>query len=150
MPPNITFSCSYDDGHSEWITERAEEYERLEGLQLVHAFQRSASESQLYQVVIFLVRHTPGSACPQQRGLNEVERVEFYPGSAWGDRVFVCKNTGGSIGMVLDTFGSFLMTARLRFKDDGRAPEILHRYIDFHQAQTPPKPSELVFFPEYL
>ena len=146
----VFFSSSTDPEHREWVGARSDEYRRLSEHSLSHSYRTSPAEGQLYDVSVFLVRHVRGTARPQQDAFEEIERVEFFPGSAWGECVFVSENTGGPIGFSLSTYGSFLVTARIHFRGASRLPEITHRYIDFSNSEGSPAPSSLKFFKSWF
>ena len=117
-----------------WTAARTSEYDRTDRLFLVHVYEPSTRPGQKYDITIFLIRHIPGRDKSNQRdGFSDVEKLELYFGPSWNDAVFTASNNGGLIGVRTSAWGSFLAVGRVTFKN-GRAPLILHRYIDFEMA----------------
>jgi hypothetical protein len=117
-----------------WTAARTSEYDRTNRLFLVHVYEPSTRPGQKYDITIFLIRHIPGREKSNQRdGFSEVEKLELYFGPSWNDGIFTASNNGGLIGVRTSAWGSFLAVGRVTFKT-GRAPLILHRYIDFEMA----------------
>ncbi len=120
----------------DWTNSRKEIYARTSNIVLTHEYQRSKSVGQEFDVFIYLVRHTRDSVHPPSGGLNEVDFVEFYFGSAWDKRVFRVANTGSKpIGLRTQAYGTFLALCRVHFKGE-RQPEVIYRYIDFEMARN--------------
>jgi len=116
-----------------WVSEREEEYVRTHNLELVHIYKPSARSGQRFDISIYLMRHNQGREENQTTGFAEIEQAEFFFGSSWGNRVFTAANDGGVIGINTSAWGTFLATCRVVF-NDGSAPVVMHRYIDFEMA----------------
>jgi hypothetical protein len=119
----------------DWTRAREEEYERTHRLALVHIYKPSTRRNQKYDISIYLMRHHSGQGDNQTVGFTEIERAEFFFGSSWGNRIFTSSNDGGVIGVNTSAWGTFLATCRVAF-NDGSAPIVLHRYIDFEMAPS--------------
>jgi len=84
-----------------------------------------------FDVSIFVVRHLRGSSGPPKFQLEEISKAEFHLGPSWPEKCFPVQNTGGLIGIRTRSWGTFLASCKLTFKD-GSAPVMLFRYIDFY------------------
>nr|MBI3612675.1 hypothetical protein [Nitrospirota bacterium] len=125
---------------ADWTLERAAEYKRVDGYMLAHVYRLSAKHGQTFDIFIFLVRHKKGTDGPPRRHFSDIQKVEFFFGDSWGNRVFDVANNGGVLGIQTHAWGTFLATCRITFKDATRKPIVLHRYIDFHMLHdTPPE-----------
>jgi hypothetical protein len=114
-----------------WQNQRQDEYARTDGLFLVHVYKPSEQPDQIFDVFIYLVRHTKDSIQPIRTGFPDVKQVEFYFGAAWGHQVFTVGNTGDNIlGVRARADGTFLATCRVTFNDEKKAPIVIHRYVD--------------------
>jgi hypothetical protein len=122
------------EGRPEWTKDRENEYQRVDGLFLVHVYEPSKQPEMKYDITIFLIRHTVGPKANQREAFIEIEKMELYLGPSWGHQVFTFHNNGGLIGIRTSAWGTFLAIARITFKDEERLPVILHRYIDFEMA----------------
>jgi prokaryotic YEATS domain len=120
---------------SDWTRERQAEYERTHFLEMVHIYKPSARPGQKFDISIYIMRHVAGEARNQITAFTEIDKVEFFFGPSWGNRVFTAPNDGGIVGLNTSAFGSFLATCRIVF-NDGSAPVVIHRYIDFEMAQS--------------
>lgn len=124
--------------NGDWRLSRAKEYERSNNLVLVHEYKPSEQKGQVFDIFIYLIRHEKNSTKPKRVGFEEVEKVEFYFGSAWGHQVYtVTAENNVMLGVRTHAYGTFLATCRITFKDPNKAPEIVYRYIDFEMAAKP-------------
>jgi hypothetical protein len=119
--------------HADWTIAREQEYARTHRLELVHIYKPSARRGQKYDVSIYLMRHHSGEEANQTTGFTEIEKAEFFFGVSWGNRIFTAVNDGGVVGVNTSAWGTFLATCRVIF-NDGSAPVVLHRYVDFEMA----------------
>lgn len=117
----------------DWTTEREAEYRRTRRLELVHTYKPSIYSGQKYDISIYLVRDDSAGGKSQTTNFTEVEQAEFFFGETWGNRIFTTRNNGGVVGINTSSWGTFLATCRLTFRDSS-SPVVLHRYIDFEMA----------------
>ena len=117
-----------------WTHERASRYSERRYTDLVHVIEPSDLLNQEYDILVYLYRHRPNEE-GSPFGLDDVVKAEFYLGSSWKDRVFVCsrEESSGYIGIKVSAYGTFLCLCRVTFKDGQTA--ILDRYIDFESER---------------
>lgn len=121
-----------------WQRQREEEYERSQGLFLVHVYKPSDQQGQEVYVFIYLVKHVKGTVYPLRIGISKMKQAEFYFGGAWGHQIFTVVNTGGNIlGVRAHAYGTFLATCRVTFVDSENEPIIVHRYINCEMFGKP-------------
>lgn len=67
-----------------------------------------------YDISIYISKHiSGGSLSDQTKGFTDIDYVEFYFGSGWGNRIFPVTNNGGVIGINTSSWGSaFLAICR--------------------------------------
>ncbi len=113
-----------DEGQQRY-KERGEYYLSNRDLFLVHKLAPSERPNQLYDILIYLIPH-------KNPTLASVQKVEYYFGRHWGDKIFV--STGRASGFAISTsaYGPFVCTAKLYFTDGGSA--MIWRYIDFEMG----------------
>ena len=124
---------------TDWTRARTAEYARVDGYMLAHVYRPSTTGGQAFDIFIFLVRHRKDTLDPPRKTFEEIEKVEFFFGESWGNRVFIVPNTGGVIGVRTSAWGTFLATCRVTFRTPSRESIILHRYVDFHMVQDAPE-----------
>jgi hypothetical protein len=106
-------------------------YSNARNVMLVHRLQRSVNDSQLYDILIYLVPHPGGS-------LAGVTKVEYFFGRHWGNKVFPCIDRSRGFPVVTSAYGTFLCIAQVHFNDE--TTTMLSRYIDFEMgALTQPR-----------
>lgn len=117
-----------------WTHERSERYSVCRYTNLVHVIEPSSNPDQKYDILIYLFRHRPNEE-GSPYGLNDVEKAEFYLGSAWNNRVFTCNrgDTIGYIGIKVSAYGTFSCLCRVTFTDGKTV--VLDRYIDFESER---------------
>jgi prokaryotic YEATS domain len=91
----------------------------------VHRLSPSKQTKQVYDVLIFLKAHKEAS-------LLDVEKVEYYFGKHWGNKIFTSTNKWNSFAIGTSAFGTFLCTAHVHFTD-GYVSKTW-RYIDFEMG----------------
>ena len=106
--------------------ERANYYVPNRDLFLVHTVSPSNDPDELYDIRIFIVPHKSAT-------LTSVQRVEYYFGKYWHDRIFVATNRSTGFLVSTSAYGPFVCTAELHFSDGEVA--MLSRYIDFEMGQ---------------
>jgi hypothetical protein len=108
-------------------------YTQSEGLFLIHDLRPSSDPRQLFDVGLFIVGHadqTTGKTPP----LREVDRVEYQLGSKFNRKPIAIKDPEYGFRLNTSAYGPFACVARVFFKDSGRVPLILRRYVDFENA----------------
>jgi hypothetical protein len=121
----------YVDKKEEFSNVRNALYSDAHNIMLVHRLQRSVNDSQLYDILIYLVPHSGSS-------LAGVTKVEYFFGRYWGNKVFPCTDRSRGFPVVTSAYGTFLCIARVHFNDE--TTTMLSRYIDFEMgALTPPR-----------
>lgn len=119
----------------DWTNYRQQEYERHHWLELVHRYRPSTKPGQDYDISIYITKHiSGGSLSDQTKGFTDIDYVEFYFGSGWGDRIFKIPNNGDVISINTSSWGSpFLAICRVTFKNHTERV-LLQRYIDYEMA----------------
>jgi hypothetical protein len=126
---NMTIpQVSKPSNSDEWNKERYAIYNKNKDLFLHYDLEASNASRQKYDVTIYLVRKSrPGS---RRDDLQHVERVEFFFGPYWGDKVYTVVNTGNRIGIVTSAYGEFLAYCKVYIRGESR-PVDLHQFIRF-------------------
>ena len=94
---------------------------------LTHIIQPSSKPKQLFDVSIYLIRHNSDD-------FSDVEKVEFFLGRYWGNKVFPAIEVDGFIGIATSAYGTFLCICRVTFTNGAQV--FLNRYIDFESQRT--------------
>jgi hypothetical protein len=105
--------------------ERGKYYKPNRDVFLVHRIKPSNDPNELYDIELYLLPHKSASLVP-------VQRVEYYFGKYWHDRIFV--STDRSSGFLVSTsaYGPFVCTAEVHFTDGDVV--MLSRYVDFEMG----------------
>jgi hypothetical protein len=120
----------YVDKDSTRAAERDGLYQAARDVMLVHRLQRSSSDRQLYDILIYVIPHKSAS-------LAGVTKVEYFFGHHWGNKIYPSSDRSRGFPVVTSAYGPFLCTARVYFNDG--AAVTLSRYVDFEMgALTPP------------
>ncbi len=106
--------------------ERAKYYVPNRDIFLVHTISPSRDPDELYDIRMYLVPHKSASLTP-------VQRVEYYFGKYWKDRVFISTNRSNGFLVSTSAYGPFVCTAEVHFSDGEVV--MLSRYIDFEMGQ---------------
>jgi hypothetical protein len=93
---------------------------------LVHRLTPSKDETQLYDVMIYLVPSL------KYGSLEGVLSVEYYFGKHWASKVFKTIDRANGFSIATSAWAPFSCTARIRFTDGQTV--FLHRYIDFEMG----------------
>jgi hypothetical protein len=73
------------------------------------SFNPAAPSERFFEFAVFLTGWGP---------IEDVERAEFYMGSAWGRRIFTATpDPQGHVGIVVRAYNGFLVLARVTFFD---------------------------------
>ncbi len=107
--------------------ERKQYSEPVRKIFLVHRLSPSKQPKQLYDVLAFLKAGKGAS-------LLDVEKVEYYFGKHWGNRIFTSTNKWNSFAIGTSAYGPFLCTAHVFFNDGYVAKT--WRYIDFEMGSV--------------
>jgi hypothetical protein len=113
----------YEDDGSR-ANQRHDIYKALRGVMLTHRLQKSNSDGQLYDILIYVI--------PHKSNLIGVIKVEYFFGSFWGNKIYPSEDRSRGFPVVTSAYGSFLCTAKLHFNDG--TSEIVYRYIDFEMG----------------
>ena len=106
--------------------ERGQYYLPNRDIFLVHRIAPSSKQGQLYDILIYLIPHKDATlAC--------VQKVEYYFGPHWGDRIFTSTNRARGFAISTSAYGPFVCTAEIYFTDGQKT--IIWRYIDFEMGQ---------------
>jgi hypothetical protein len=106
--------------------ERAKYYLPNRDIFLVHTINPSSDPNELYDIRMYLVPHKSAT-------LTSVQRVEYYFGKYWKDRIFVATNRSNGFLVSTSAYGPFVCTAEVHFSDGEVV--MLSRYIDFEMGQ---------------
>lgn len=109
----------------DWTSNRNKVYENSRGYFIAHVLEPSKKEGQEYEIFIYLIRH-------KSKEYSDVEKVEFFFGHYWGNKIYVGSKSGDYIGVRTSAYGPFLALCRISFKD-GSAVTI-NKYIDFEMG----------------
>jgi hypothetical protein len=127
LPSNGSIAA-HQDPTGQWAKRREGVYGDNHLLFIAHRLFPSEIPGQLYDVLVYLIPH-------RARGqtLRGIERVEYYFGASWGDRVFSTSDSGNRFGIVVAAYGTgFLCLAKVFFRD-GQTIDAW-RYIDFEMG----------------
>ncbi len=94
-------------------------------IHLVHRLSPSQAEGQLYDILLYLIPHKGAT-------LASVQRVEYYFGRHWGNRVFTSIDRARGFAVSTSAFGPFMCTAEVLFTDSEKV--MLNRYVDFEMG----------------
>jgi Domain of unknown function (DUF4062) len=123
----------------EWNNDRYSIYNKNKNLFLHYDLEASNVSGQKYDVTIYLIRQSgPEDSCPRD-DLRDVERVEFFFGPHWDNRVYTVENVDGRIGILTSAYGEFLAYCKVYLKGDPSPVEV-HQFIRFRDATLPPRP----------
>lgn len=122
---------SMPDEDNARLNERDQYYRPSRRIFLVHKLSVSRKSGQLYDIQIYLIPHKDATlAC--------VERVEYYFGHYWGNKIFVSRDRSLAFSVSTSAYGPFVTTAKVYFTD---GPSVmLSRYIDFEMGPAGPQP----------
>ena len=115
---------TYVDTGERW-RQREQYYLPNRNIQLVHRVAPSRHPGYLYDIQLYVRPHKGAT-------LNSVQKVEYYFGRHWGNRVFVSSDRGRGFSVTTSAFGAFMCTAKLTFTDGEE--EFLNRYVDFEMG----------------
>lgn len=106
-------------------------YQEQKRLFIAHKLFPSSEPNQLYDILIYLISHNGQSGSGD---LSSVEKVEYYFGPMWGNKVFESEERNSRFAVVVSAYGSgFLCLARIHIKGEPNPVEAW-RYIDFEQG----------------
>lgn len=111
--------------------ERKQYYEPNRKIFLVHRLAPSRDPKQLYDILIYLLPHEGAT-------LAGVQKVEYYFGRSWGDRIFTSIDRANGFPISTSAYGPFVCTAEVFFTDG--ASTMLWRYIDFEMGTVGREP----------
>lgn len=115
----------------QWNRYRQGIYEAHRGLFLVHVISPSEKSGQTYDIFILVKRH-------KDRTIDDIEKVDFYLGQYWGNKVFTEIPRDGLVGLRTSAYGPFLCVCKVHLKGEGSKPPqtiMLERYIDFEMGE---------------
>ncbi len=129
------------DHEDDWSDERDNIYKKKKGIFLAHVIEPSGREGQLFDVFIYLVRHTPKTfgdiEHAKSKTFDDIEHAEFFLGRQWDNKVYKETLKNGLIGISTSAYGPFLCTCRVKMKDGKDGEELrLSRYIDFEMGRV--------------
>lgn len=114
-----------DDPENIRYQERQQYYEPNRRVFLVHRIAPSRDPHQLYDIAIYLLPH-------RNSNLVAVQRVEYYFGRSWGNRVFSSVDRANNFLISTSAYGPFVCTAQVSFTDGTFT--MLWRYVDFEMG----------------
>jgi len=123
----------------EWNNARATVYRDSRNVFLAHTLQPSSKPGQLYDIAIYLIPHHSNDPKYRRDDLADVLQAEFFLGTHFRNRVFRVHNKGGTLGIVVSAYGSFLCVCKVTFSDGFKV--ILHRYADFEMGKRSGPPT---------
>jgi len=104
---------------------RRQVYDSCREVMVVHALQRSNSDKQLYDILIYVVPHKTAF-------INNVVSVTYYFGKHFGLRTFTSTDKAKNFAVSTSAYGQMLCMARITFADGHVAEQ--YRYIDFEMG----------------
>jgi Domain of unknown function (DUF4062) len=119
----------------EWNNERYSIYNKTKDLFLHYDVEASNVSGQKFDIAIYLIRQSKPDGSGRD-DLHDVERVEFFFGPHWGNKLYTVQNIGGRIGIITSAYGEFLAYCKVYIKGDPR-PVDLHQFIRFPDAASP-------------
>jgi hypothetical protein len=105
--------------------ERERIYNKNRGYFVVHVLEPSQKRQQYFDIFIYIIKH-------KSTDYSDIQKVEFFFGKYWNNKIFIGKKSGGYIGIKTSAYGPFLCTCRITFTDQTVAS--LYRYIDFEMG----------------
>jgi hypothetical protein len=117
----------------EWNNDRYSIYNKNKDLFLHYDLEASNVTGQKYDVTIYLIRQSAPKVGRQRDDLRDVERVEFFFGPHWGNKVYTVENVDGRIGVLISAYGEFLAYCKVYLKGDP-CPVEVHQFIRFPDA----------------
>jgi hypothetical protein len=117
----------------QWNQERYSIYNKNKDLFLHYDLEASNVAGQKYDVTIYLIRQSAPKIGRQRDDLRDVERVEFFFGPHWGNKVYTVENVDGRIGVLISAYGEFLAYCKVYLKGDPSPVEV-HQFIRFPDA----------------
>lgn len=128
-PSNRKIYVKNSDSECEML--RGKIYNEQKRLFIAHKLFSSSEPNQLYDILIYLISHNGQSG---NGDLSSVQKVEYYFGSMWGNKVFESEERNSRFAVVVSAYGSgFLCLARIHIKGEINPVEAW-RYIDFEQG----------------
>jgi hypothetical protein len=118
--------------------ERLGLYKRFRRLMLVNRFYPPTVPGQDFDVVLLIHAHK-GSDQPAG-SLDDIERVEYFLGPSWNNRVFSSTEADQHFAVRVSAYGSFVCVCRIKFRNSD-SQEIQYRYIDGSSWRTTSKTS---------
>lgn len=115
----------------QWNRYRHGIYQSQRGLFLVHVISPSDKTGQTYDIFILVKRH-------KDRPIDDIEKVDFYLGPYWGNKIFTEVPRDGLIGLRTSAYGPFLCVCKVHLRAEGdklAQPIMLERYIDFEMGE---------------
>jgi hypothetical protein len=124
------------DAGSNWERPKYSRYGETRSIQLVYRLCKSSRDAKSFDIEIFIIPHATASTPEFSGALNNVERIYFYLGCAWGNKLLVVNNCFNGFALAVTSWGATLCVAQIVFTDGGRA--ILERYLDFEMGDVAP------------
>jgi len=107
--------------------ERSKIYNDNRYLFVAHKLFPSAIKGQLYDVLVYVIERKGKDG---KGSLDDVAKVDYYFGPAWGHKVFTSTDRYQRFAVVVSAYGQgFLCLARIHLKNGSSFPT--WRYIDF-------------------
>lgn len=119
------------DETEERYKQRRQYYEPNRNIHLVHRLAPAKQPGQLYDIYLYLIPHKDAS-------LSGVQKVEYYFGRHWGNRIFTSIDRARGFAISTSAFGPFMCTAKVHFTDGESV--MLNRYVDFEMGASGPIP----------
>jgi hypothetical protein len=135
--PTSAGICQTRNADGTFISLRDDIYQKQRHLHVVHRVAISLDQTQLYDVIIYVVPSQYGS-------LNSVRRVDYFFGQQWGNKVSSSDDRARGFPVATSAYGPFLCLARLSFVDgpangDVSSPDnsvFISRFIDFEMGAS--------------
>jgi hypothetical protein len=128
---NMTIpKVSTPSNFEQWNQERYSIYNKNKDLFLHYDLEASNVPEQKYDVTIYLIRQSDSGP---RDDLRDVERVEFFFGPHWQNKVYTVENVDGRIGILTSAYGEFLAYCKVYLKGDPSPIEV-HQFIRFPDA----------------
>lgn len=116
----------------DWTANRNAIYREARNLFLAHTMRQSTTESQVYDIAIYLIPHLSNDPRYRRDDMSDVIRADFFLGAYWGNKVISVFPSDGRIGITTSAYGPFLCLCRVHF--NGGATALLSRYVDFEMG----------------
>jgi len=128
--PDKIDNSSHSATTEDWVKRRDDIYKRSHNYFLAYVLEPSPLKTQKYDIFIYLILHKDYGYENYRYG--DIERVEFFFGHYWGNKIYVGSQSGQYIGVRTSAYGPFLALCKITFKNGESI--FVDKYIDFEMG----------------